>query len=241
LRKRQSLDEKRDPDADIDEGYELLTSECELSKRHSLDETRDPDADIDEGYELLATDITLRTRHSLDEKRDPDADIDEGHEVNEQGIVLSDTSFPFDTAERTKKALPLVSTLDEDIKIMEETTQALESVSILDEDIKTMFQAGMFVFNEIIVDDELRCKINTNLMAMIDDENKLLIPASKELLPLYHLLKAMIAENEVHGSASTSGQFDACQLCAPLDVMKDFQAWLANHLSPKYLLPPGRH
>ena len=233
LRKRHSLDEKRDPDADINEGHELLASELELRKSPSLDEKRDADADINEGYEVLASEFELRKSPSLDEKRAPDADMEEGHEAHEHGIELSDTSFPFNSAERTKKTLPIVSASDEAIKFMAESTEASESLSALDEDINIAFQAGIFAFNGIITNDELRCKIDTILMAMFDDENNLLIPASKELLPLYHVLKAMIAEYQAHGSASISSQSDACQLCAPLDVMKDLQAWLLNHFSPR--------
>jgi hypothetical protein len=214
-------------------GKHLLASDAELRKRHSLDEKRDADADINEGYEVLASEFELRKSPSLDEKRAPDADMEEGHEAHEHGIELSYTSFPFNSAERTKKTLPIVSASDEDIKFTAESTEASESLSALDEDINIAFQAGIFAFNGIITNDELRCKIDTILMAMFDDENNLLIPASKELLPLYHVLKAMIAEYQAHGSASISSQSDACQLCAPLEVMKDLQAWLLNHFSPR--------
>jgi hypothetical protein len=110
-------------------------------------------------------------------------------------------------------------------------------VSTLNDDIKIMFQASMFAFKEIIANDEYnKCTIDTILMALFDDiENKLLIPATKELLPLYHVLKAMIAEYQAHGSVSfPPSRYYECQLCAPpLDVMKDLQAWVAKRFSPK--------
>jgi hypothetical protein len=224
IESRKSFDDKRGRSVDSDEAYEV--NELELAFLDLLVESHQT------ATKLLAAEIKSRKRQSLDEERDPDVEVDAGYEVDKRGTVSgtmfsedceSVISFSSDNAVATE-ALPIVPTSNEDSMI----------ISTLDEDAKLMFQAGLFAFNETIVDDELRNKIDRNLTVTFDEKSQL-IPASKELLRLYHVLKAIIGaeHKDQEGSASSPCMVDACQLGVPLEVMQDLQEWVSKCFSPK--------
>jgi hypothetical protein len=175
---------------------------------------------------LIADEIKSRKTQSLDEKRDAGIEVNARYEVDEGGTVFSDGDESAITCSSDNavaaEALPIVPASDEN------------RIITSDEDVDIMFQAGLFAFNDIIVDGGLEYKIDRKLMARVDEDNEL-IPASKEFLPLYHVLKAMIAEHQDQGgSAPSPGMVDACQSCVPLEVMQVLQEWISSKcFSPK--------
>jgi hypothetical protein len=233
------LGETRDPPAYIDEMNEQGQRELDLVSQLSESIAYDGNALAAEMHAKRTLNNESRTRHS-----GGSADSDEAYEVNELELAFLDLLVEsHDTAtkllavgieSRKKKSLDEIEDpgVDVDAGYEVDTNGA---VFLDDCESAITFSSDKAAATEALpnVPTSDENKIDRNLTAMFE-EDKELVPASKKLLPLYYVLKAMIVAHQDHqGSVSSPRMVDAFQRGAPLEVMQDLQEWASKCFSPK--------
>jgi len=91
------------------------------------------------------------------------------------------------------------------------------------------FEAGIFGFGELQVRQELKCKVDRPLPFKTREEAALLVP-SKEHLPFYPVLEALIAAHNAQNPKAAVPCFNICQVSETLEALADLKSWILSKL-----------
>ena len=161
---------------------------------------------------------------------------DHGYESTEivlyEGLAVpapTTATFPFDEIEKVE--VPF-DELEEVVPSDEKEEAADQSIVLRKQPEKTVYQVGIFIFRDIVPWAILKVTAYC-LFNGVSDQDMSVVPASKELIPLYPVLVVIMEHHQKSNGFNCASPCHLCQAHEALSVLTDIKVWASKTFLPK--------